>query len=354
MSLKLTWKLLKKDLAMGPRSPFFLYAIFLPVVLTVVFQFAFGSLFSPQPRLGIVDGGDSEITASIRKMDGIDLRVLSDSDELRSLVEQNNLDAGLILPDGFDQAVKDGDKPELQFFVGGESYASNRIILTVTAIDLLRQIEGSAAPVQVKVVDFGQAGLPISVRLVPVIVFYALVMAGLFVPGSNLVEEKEQGTLMALLVTPVKTGDVLAAKWALGTLFAAVMATVTLAMNNALGANWVDVIVVVLVAGALSAMIGITVGVFAKDSTVLFGTVKGLGIFLFAPSLFYIFPEWPQWIAKLFPLYWVIEPIWRVSVMGGSIADVWFELSVAVGITVAMVPLVMWLARKMQTQMAAG
>ncbi|MDO8986737.1 MAG: ABC transporter permease [Coriobacteriia bacterium] len=354
MSLRLTWKLLKKDLAMGPRSPFFLYALLLPVVMTVVLQFAFGSLFSPQPRLGIVDTGNSEITASIREMDGIDLKRLTNPAELKSQVEKNDLDAGLILPGGFDQAVKAGEKPDLQFFVGGESYASNRIILMVTAIDRLREVEGAVAPVKVNVVDFGQEGLPISVRLVPIIVFYALVMAGLFVPGSSLVEEKEQGTLMALLVTPVRTGNVLAAKWMLGTLFAAVMATVTLAMNNVLGANWVDVMVVVLIAGALSSMIGITVGVFAKDSTVLFGTVKGMGIFLFAPSLFYIFPQWPQWIARIFPLYWVIEPIWRVSVMGGSIVDVWSELSVAVGITVAMVPLVMWLARRMQSQMAAG
>jgi ABC-2 type transport system permease protein len=178
-------------------------------------------------------------------------------------------------------------------------------------------------------------------------------MAGLFVPGSSLVEEKEQGTMMAMLVTPVRVGDVLVAKWALGTLFAAVMAIVTLALNSALGSNWLDVIVVVLVAGSLSAMIGITVGVFAKDSTVLFGVVKGMGIFLFAPSIFYIFPDWPQWIAKIFPLYWIIEPIWQVSVMGEPIGTVWFELAVAVTITLAMVPLVGFLARRMQSQMAA-
>jgi ABC-2 type transport system permease protein len=101
-------------------------------------------------------------------------------------------------------------------------------------------------------------------------------------------------------------------------------------------------------------MLGLVVGVFARDSTVMFGIVKGMGIFLFAPTLFYVFPEWPQWIAKLFPLYWVIEPIWQVSVMGESISTVWFELMVAVGITLALVPLVVWLARKMQTQMAAS
>ncbi len=353
MSLKLTWKVLRKDLALGPRSPIFLWALLLPFVLTLVLQVAFGSLFNPEPRLGIVDDGNSEITAAVEQMQGIRLTILDDAATLKAQVEANDLDAGLILPSGFDQAIRSGAQPDMQFYISGESYASNRIILTVTALDLVREIEGSEAPVVVDVVSFGNEGLPISVRLVPVIVFYALVIAGLFVPGSNLVEEKEQGTLMAMLVTPVRTADVLAAKWALGALFASVMATVTLALNRALGVNWAETLVVVFVAAALSAMLGLLVGVFAKDSTVMFGIVKGAGIFLFAPTLFYIFPEWPQWIAKLFPLYWIIEPIWQVSVMGQPISSVWAELAVAVGITVSLIPLIAWLARKMQTQMAA-
>jgi ABC-2 type transport system permease protein len=353
MSLSRFAKILRKDLALGPRSPIFLWMILLPVVLTLILQVAFGSLFNPKPRLGIIDEGDSEITAQVERMEGIELTLLDDTEELKSLVEANDLDAGLVLQPEFDEAVRAGDRPELQFYVSGESYASNRIILTVTTLDLVREIEGSEAPVTVEVVSYGSAGLPISVRLVPVIVFYALTMAGIFVPGSSLVEEKEQGTLMALLVTPVRIGEVLAAKWSLGVLLASVMAAATLLLNQALGANWWQVLVVVLVAGALSSMIGLLIGTFAKDSTIMFGVVKGLGIFLFAPTLFYIFPEWPQWIAKLFPLYWILEPIWTVAIMGGSLSDVWVELTVAVGITLALVPLVGMVARKVQTEMAA-
>lgn len=352
MSLTRVWKVLRKDLALGPRSPIFLWAIVLPIALTLILQVAFGSLFDPEPRLGIVDEGDSAITAAIEEMEGIELAVFDDEAELKDRVEANDLDAGLILPEGFDAAVKAGDKPELQFFIGGESYASNRIILTVTAIDLVRELEGSEAPVTVDIVDFGDAGLPMSVRLIPVIVFYALVIAGLFVPGSNLVEEKEQGTLMAMLVTPVRTAEVLAAKWLLGVILALVLGVASLAMNGAMGSNWPEVILVVLIAAMLSAMLGVVVGVFAKDSAMMFGIVKGAGIFLFMPAAFYIFPEWPQWIARLFPLYWIIEPIWQVSVMGESISTVWAEIAVALGITAALGVLAGWLARRMQAQMA--
>ena len=354
MNLRLVWRMLRKDLALGPRSPIFLWALVMPFALTLILQVAFGSLFDPEPRLGIVDQGDSQIMAELTAMDGLSVPVLDEPDELRSQVEANDLDAGIVLPAGFDDAVRAGEKPDLEFWIGGESLAANRIILSVTTIDLVRALEDDDAAVAVEVVSFGDEGLPIATRLIPVIVFFALVMAGIFLPGSSLVEEKEQGTLAALLVTPVRTNEVLLAKWLLGVLLASVMAVVTLALNRAVAGNWFAVVLVVLVAAALATVIGLLVGVGAKDSAVMFGIVKGMGLFLFAPALFYIFPDWPQWIAMLFPLYWIIEPIWQVSVMGESLPSVVLELSVAVAITAGLGVLAALLARRMQAQLAGA
>ncbi|WP_461369023.1 ABC transporter permease, partial [Candidatus Darwinibacter acetoxidans] len=190
MSLNRIWSILRKDLKLGPRHPFFMLAVIMPVALTFIFQVAFGSLFEPKPRLGIVDRAQSEITSSVRQMEGIELTLLDDAGELKKQVEDNDLDAGLVLPAGFDEAVRAGRRPKLEFYIGGESLASNRIIISVTAIDLLRGIEGGAAPVEVETVQLGEAGLPIAIRLVPLLVFYALVMAGIWVPAAGLVEEK--------------------------------------------------------------------------------------------------------------------------------------------------------------------
>jgi ABC-2 type transport system permease protein len=143
-------------------------------------------------------------------------------------------------------------------------------------------------------------------------------------------------------------------KWLFGVVLATVMSGVTLALNSALGSRPLDVLVVLLVGAMLVATLGLLIGVVSKDSTVLFALIKGTGVLMFAPAIFYLFPDWPQWIAKLFPLYWVIEPIWQVSVMGGSISEVWFELVVALAISAAMLPAIVVLARRMQAQMAAS
>lgn len=345
---------LRKDLALGPRSPLFLYAIALPVVLTAVFQLAFGSLFEPQPRLAIVDDGSSAITAAVQDMAGIELTVLDSAAELRRAVEANDYDAGLVLPTGFDEAVRSGQKPPLEMYVSGESYASNRIILSVTTLDLVREVEGGTPPVDVKLVQSGNAGLPISVRLVPILVMYALFIAGAFLPASSIVDEKVHGTLTAMLVTPAKVGEIVAAKAALGILMAFLMSIVTLLLNNALGGNWPEVVAVVLLGAVFSSLLGLVIGSLAKDGAMLFTIMKSSGILLFGPVIFYLFPEWPQWIAKLFPTYWMIDPIWRVAVLGEGLRDVWGSIAVAVGIGLALVLAVVRLSRRMLSQTAAA
>lgn len=338
--------ILLKDFAVGPRKSFFIWALIMPFALTFLFQVAFGSLFEPKPRLGLVDLGQSELTVRVQELEGFSVSLVDGTDRLIEQVEQHDFDAGLVLQANFDQAVRAGEKPALPFYMSGESHASNRIIIAVTAIELIRQLEGSPAPVEVETIYFGEPGLPLSIRLIPVIVFYALVMSGMWVPSASLVEEKERGTLSAMLVSPARLNEVLLAKWLMGFMFAIFLAVVTLLLNSAFGENFFDVLVVVIVAAGLTSMIGLVIGTYSRTATMLFTLIKSLGFFLFIPVVFYIFPEWPQWIARIFPLYWIISPIWEVSIMGRTLDTVWFELFIALVITLALVPLVGLLKKK--------
>jgi ABC-2 type transport system permease protein len=346
MNLKRVFKILRKDFSVGPRKPFFIWALIIPFVLTLLFQFAFGSLFEPKPRLGIVDFDSSELTEEARALEGFEVTILNDEEELLSRVESHDFDAGLVLSAGFDDAVRTGKKPLLKFYMSGESLASNRIIIAVSTVEMIRGLEGVEAPVEINMIYLGEPGLPISIWLVPVLVFYALVMAGIWVPSASLVEEKENGTLTAMIVTSAKASEVLAAKWLLGFLFAVFLAVATLLLNRAFGTQPFEVLAVIAIAAALTAEIGLIIGIVSKTATMLFTLIKSLGIFLFIPVIFYLFPEWPQWIAKFFPLYWIIKPIWEVSVMGEPISSVWFEIVIATAIIVGLIPLIVLLKKR--------
>ena len=71
MNLRIAWRILLKDLRLGPRSPILLWAIVFPLVGTFVVQIVFGSLFAPQPRLGIVDEGGSQVAMQMAALESL-------------------------------------------------------------------------------------------------------------------------------------------------------------------------------------------------------------------------------------------------------------------------------------------
>ena len=195
MSLRRSWQVFLRELRLSPRSPVVFFAIAMPLILTFLISAGFGSLFDSSPSLGIVDEGGSAVTAAARDLDGVDVVLVDDVDALRDLVEVHDLDAGLVLPAGFDDALAAGRRPDLQFYISGESLASNRVVLAVTTVDLVRGVSGEEPPVAVVVTPIGDEDyVPIGDRLLPFTVLYAVMVAALFVPAATLVDEREKRT----------------------------------------------------------------------------------------------------------------------------------------------------------------
>lgn len=339
MNLTRAFRITLKDLRLGPRSPIFLWALILPVLMTFLISAVFGDLLDPDARLAIVDEGSSQLTAEARLVDGIEVDVLDDISRLRRGVEDHNYDAGIVLPADFDTRLRAGEQPELQFLVSGQSLASNRLILAVTTLDLVRDVADQTPPVEVVVTTVGDEDyVPIGDRLLPLIVVYAVVIAGLFLPAASLLDEREKRTLDAVLVTPTRMHDVLLGKGILGVILGLGMGLVTLALNRAFGGRPFDMVVFLLIGGIMLAEVGLMLGSWARDSNTLFSAIKGGGILVMAPVIFNIFPDLPQWIAQLFPTYYFLQPIYEIATTGTSLGDHWLELLVGLAVCVALLP----------------
>ena len=355
MSITRIMFLLRNEMRMGPRSGVFLMALIAPGLLSLIIQLVFGTLFDAEPRLGIVDLGQSEITEAAGRVAGVELTLCDDVDGLKERVAAHDLDAGLVLPPDFDAALRAGERPRLNFFLSGESLAFHRFILAGVAIDLVRGLEGAFSPVEIVERAVGDASaLPLSDRLVPLIIFYALMIASLVVPSFSIVTEREQGTLGAILVTPVRLFEVLIAKGIFGMMLGMIMTLVALAMNGALDTRSPGLLLVLLVAALMCTEIALIYASLSKDVQTLYVFIKGFGVVLFAPVLWYLFPSWPAWGAKLFPTYWIIDPIYELSVKGAPLREVAGTLAVALAICLGLFGAVGLLVRRMQTRLASG
>jgi ABC-2 type transport system permease protein len=342
-----------KDLRLGPRSPILLFAIVMPLVITFLVAAVFGSLFDQRPRLAIVDLGDSEIPEAAAGLSGIDVTTSTDPSALAGQVERHDVDAGIVLPAGFDDAIRAGARPDLEFLVSGRSLASTRAVLAVTTIDLVRGVAGGDPPVEIATTVIGAEDyVPLGDRLIPLTVFYAVVIAGMFLPASSLVEERQKRTMDAVLVTPLRMQEILTAKAAVGILLATVMGLITLALNRAFGANPGAMILFLVLGAVMVAEFGLVLGCWARDVNTLYTAIKGGGIFIFLPALFALFPGLPQWIGRIAPTYYFLQPIYDLGARGASFGSLWDELAVCLAIIALLLPAVAAMGRRAERHLA--
>jgi len=331
MSIRRTLRIFARDIAMGPRATLAIWILLMPLIITFVVRLVFGDLIDPSPRLGVVDLGESSIPASVAKMESVQLTVLDSVQKLQEMVEANDLDAGLVLDSGFDEAVRIGEMPELRFFVGGQSLASNRIVLAVTAIDLIRGLAGEPAPVEVVTDMVGEGPtVPFQERLIPMLVLIAVAFAGIFLPAASIIDEKMHHTIDAVLLTPAKVGDFFLAKGLVGFLLAYAIGIITLLINGGFTAYVGGNLLVIGVGALMSVQVGLMLGATIGNMTTMFSVWKGGGIILFAPTVLFLFPSVPAWIAKLFPTYYFLGPLYDMTINGARLAEVAVDLAIGV------------------------
>ena len=352
MSLSRVFLLTKKDFKLCPRSPVAFWILLMPLFITFFIQVVFPSIFEEEPVLGVSACSESIIAANLATIDCINI-VFEGEDDLADMVRRGSVDAGLFISDTFEDSVISGERPELRFSASEKGNQTNSGILLLVIMDELRNLEGRDIPVSVSIrtPDFTEQA-PLSERIVPSMILIVMMVSGVFIPAFMLVQERERGTLSALLSTPTSIKEVLFAKGLLGFCLTIPITFITLAMNGIRGFDVFAMLVCFAVGTVVCNSIGLIYGTLARDTKSLYTMVKSLNIILAAPVLFYIFPGWPGWVAKIFPTYWFMDPIYRVAMKGASLPDVIAELAAAVFFTILLVFCALHLGRRMQRRLA--
>lgn len=342
--------LLGKELLQGPKSFIFIWALVAPVIISLVVSLAFGTLFNEKPTLGIADQGDSSLASMARDLDSIVTKEFATVPEIVQAAENGAIDMGLLLPAGFDRAMSNGTAAPITAYVWGESLAKHRVILGVALAELLRASTGVESPVEIESVTVGGgASVPWKDRLFPIIVLFAVLISGIMLSATSLVNEKEKRTLEALIVTPTSMAEVFAAKGLLGAILSLSMGIVILFLNQAFGAQGALMVIVIGLGAIMAAEFGLILGALTRDFTTLFAIWKMVGILFFAPGIVHLFPEIPEWAGRMFPTYYIVQPVIDMSQRGAGWAEVAIDVLVLAALDVLLVAvLAMVIARKRQ------
>jgi len=347
MNLKRVGILLGKELWQGPKNFIFILALVMPIIISLVISLIFGTLFSAKPRLGVVDEGGSQLVAMAEQLPSVITEEYGSVAEIKQAVEDGAVDVGMVLPVDFDSSVMQGEETELTTYIWGESLAKNRIILGVTIANLVRELTGLETPVDIETIILGdEVSIPWNDRLLPLIVLMAVFLGGLLLPAASVIGEKEQKTLQALVITPASVGDVFIAKGLMGIILSLLMGVVILVLNQAFGTEPALLVLVLALGAVMAAEIGLLCGALMKDITTLFAVWKLGGILLFGPAIIYMFPQIPQWIGRLFPTYYLLQPIIEISQGGGGWPDIATYVLILVGLDLLLIGAVVLVLKK--------
>ena len=104
----------------------------------------------------------------------------------------------------------------------------------------------------------------------------------------------------------------------------------------------------IVIAAVMCSSLGLIMGSLIPNAEAFFSTWKAGSIVLIFPVAVWIWPSFPVWAAKLSPTYYIVHPIFALSVQGDSLASVAADLTVAVAWTVILGAAAVLVARRMR------
>jgi fluoroquinolone transport system permease protein len=159
-----------------------------------------------------------------------------------------------------------------------------------------------------------------------------------YVFGFLLLDERDDQTLKAMLVTPLPLNTFLLYRILVASLLAFFLVIATLLIMDLMAFSVLEIILVAAVAGLFAPVIMMFLGTAASNKVEGFALMKILGVVSLIPIAAWFMPMPWQLLAGIYPPYWVSKAMWVIA-EGGSLWPAY--LAVGVVVTLAFVWLLM-------------
>jgi ABC-type Na+ efflux pump permease subunit len=329
--LRIVFAIWKKDLVDAAVNLRLLASIAMPVFMSVLFGALFGGLRGgdvpaslvggpgPASVVPVYDAGESQIPQLLDASESFDVRFVASPEEMKNALVDGHLNAGLILPPGFDAALMEGGQPALQLMVNpqqGDGGMALQAWLTHALWERTNQPFPSVVVIET-LAPKGPSSLSQRQEQMALWLVMSLVTAGVYVVPALLVEEKQSRTLNAVLTTPAGYGELVLAKAGVGLIYSLLSSGLILALNEGMGNNVGLVIGAVFLGALVLVGLGLLLGGLFDDMSALntWGTVAMLVLMLpgalhglLVSGLFRL--SVLQWGLRPLPTYHVLEAVY--------------------------------------------
>ncbi len=223
--------LIRKEFIQIMRDPRTLASIF---VMPVLMLFLLGFAATNDVRnIDLVVFDQDQSPASRRLLEAYKqadyfriVRTVSSEEEMRALIDNNTARAGIIIPAGYGRAVTGDSSAQVAFVLdGSDPTVASTALAAATMIGqtqstnlqvqrLERRGMGSLvkAPIDVRTLVWYNPGLVSAYFMVPAMIGMILQYLGTMLTATAIVRERERGTIEQLIVTPLRSQELVIGK----------------------------------------------------------------------------------------------------------------------------------------------
>jgi len=223
--------LIRKEFIQIARDPRTLYII---LAIPVIQIFLLGYTATTDVRnvpLAVLDRSRGpaarRLLDAYRAADYFSLAYDVDSEpELRTLIDNGRARAGLIIPPDFEALTQSGETAEVAFILDGSdpnvastSLAAATLIgqafstrLAIERLSPLGAASAGSSPIEVRARVWYNPDLESAFFMIPALIGMILQLLTSLLTATAIVRERERGTIEQLIVTPIRSGELVLAK----------------------------------------------------------------------------------------------------------------------------------------------
>jgi ABC-2 type transport system permease protein len=278
----------------------------------------------------------------VREEEGLKMIPFDSEEEMVRAVKEGDIAGGLSLPREVAMALAGGAstvkpqttaeeifRPVATAYLSAEMPPELRNGVTVLVEELAYLAAGRVFPVEFKEEVLGDdvpgSSVPPRDRLRPLLAAMIIIVETLGL--ANLIaEEIQTRTLTALITTPLRTGELMAAKGVTGTGLALVQVVFFMVVVRGFGEGPLIILVSLLLGCIMVTAAGFLIGSVAKDFLSVVAWGMPALVVLFLPAFGIFFPGMMSGWVKAIPSYFFIDTVHRVSIYGAGWKEVWLNL----------------------------
>ena len=284
-----------------------------------------------------------ELAAGEQDEPGVqEIELVDSAEQLRAEMDEDRNSIGMIV--SFNQETS---KLAMEFILQGyESEQMRNLLQAQFAAPMMELLPNYVDQTELTVLDEAAEKLPMKVNLLPVMLLLNSSFVGLFIIAAYVFMDKEEGTIRALAVTPLRVREYLLSKIGIMLVTGIVTGSMTVLAVAPGHVHFGHFLALMISFNIFGSALGLLIGSFYDTLTKSMGSLYLVIIVLALASVSYFMPAFSPLAIRVLPSYPMLFAIRETLLKSPDIGYIYTLAAVFIGIGIVLFALAEWRYRK--------